>query len=268
MKPISQTKDWSVTVHGVTLPKYILYGSINHIEYTCNPFLTPVTVISVWDDKRACFVNRDAKKYPAILNAVEKYTAENKILGKHIEVCKNSQKNKKREFYREKTREEIKARKIERAWNEIGRPQEKRPQSDYLYRAYRVNGLAGCIENDGNAKFEAEKAKFGYNGITSEQNLRNRGYAQTFEMGQTTSGTVDGKYTRSGFEVKKDGCLTMVEASKKARQEKVASTVHISGKNWKGDKFVGTVQNKKPSTPPKPVWQQVEEENKKKLQGK
>lgn len=260
MKECNQTKDWSTTIHGVVLPKYILYGKIANVEYTCNPFLHPITVISVWDAKRACFVNRDAKKYPAILNAVEKYTAENKIQGTHIETCKFSQKRAKAEFHKEKTRAEIKARKIERAWQELGRPQEKRPQSDYAYRAYRINGLAGCIENDGNAKFEAEKAKFGYNGITPDENLKNRGYAQTFEMGQTTSGTVDGPYTRSGFEVKKDGCITMVEAAKKARAEKEKNTVHFSGRKWKGDNFQSEKRGNSNSVPPKTVEEQITEE--------
>lgn len=260
MKECNQTKDWSTTIHGVVLPKYILYGKIAGIEYTCNPFLYPITVISVWDNRRECFVNRDAKKYPAIIKAVKKYTAENKILGNSIETCKFSQKRAKAEFHREKSRAEIKARKIERAWSEIGRPQEKRPQSEYIFRAYRINGLAGCVESASNTGWEKEVSSVGYNGITSEQNLSNRGYAQNFEMGQTTSGTVDGPYTRSGFEVKKDGCMTLVEASKKAASEKAMNTVHFSGRKWKGDSFQVEKRGSTNSIPPKTVYEQIQEE--------
>lgn len=268
MLPIKQNLDsrFTTNLKGVCLPLHCLYGNISGTFYYCYDFEYHNGYnIMVFEGTK--FVRCNTKKYRNIERYICNFINGTDFVDAPIKWCAGKSAQKKADYRAGKRAEAFHSRVIEREWAEIGRPQEKRPQSDYLYRAHRINGLAGCIESASNAGWEKEKSTVGYNGITPDENLRNRGL-QPFEMGQTTSGTVDGKYTRSGFEVKKDGCMTMVEAAKKARQEKVSSTVHFSGKNWKGDSFQCERRGNANSMPPKPVWQQVEEENQKKCMEK
>ena len=233
MKDCSQTKDFTVFIFGDTLPKNILYGKVHGKVYTCDYFTASFRTtrghayfIKVRDEKRGHWINTDTRSHADIFMAIEKYCHENEIHGERIEVCQNKTARKKEAFYAAKRAESKHGQIIACEMEEAGKPRELRGQN-----------YAGCtsVQRSKIGNVETEKVW---------EDLRNpkpipadyweRGYAQPFEMGQTTSGTINGAYTRSGFEVKRDGMKvdqTKIRPSKTQNAGKVR--IHIEKcENW------------------------------------
>ena len=267
MLPVKQTKDWSVSLFGDTLPKYILYGKIAGIVYTCNPFF-PCT-IKVHDEKRAIWKTCEISRFPKIKKIVENYIAAG-IEGTHIEACQHRQNQKHSEFYRSKRAEAVHAHNLQKDLRAAGLPIEKKPQSNYLptkdlYGQSAIDGRGYSIDYEYNL-WEDKKNP---NPMSCDE--RDKGYVQPFEMGQGTSGNIDGKYTRSGFETKKDGMKIDQNKLRPERMQRPDYMKTSTSNAWKNEDFVNkpvSDKGKKHSScttlPPKPVWQQVQEENKKK----
>lgn len=261
MLPIKQTKDWTVCLFGYTLPKYMLYGKISGITYTCNPF-TPY-VIKIHDEKREVWKTCEISRFPKIKKMVENYIAAG-IEGTHIEACQHRQERKRSEFYRSKQAESIHERNRQKDLRAAGLPVARKAPANYtptkdLYGQSRIDGKGYNID------WEYNVFAYGENENAVSCDERDKGYVQPFEMGQSTSGNLDGKYTRSGFEVKKE---TMKVDQNKLRPERMQKPDYMkvgTSKNWKGESFMCSIRGKD-VTPPKPVWQQVaeEQENKKK----
>ena len=206
MKPCNQTRDWSVTIFGETLPRYEFYGKINNITYRADDFTGRLLIR---DTKHNTWKPSTLDKNARIYNAVKAYIVENGILGDHVEICHHKQAEKKEQFYRTKTFE--RRRRVERD-REI-------MESAPVMRKATISAFgAAAHDYDGSRRRVAVETVHvseldGYRGISADE--RDRGYAQPFEMGQNTSGTA-GEYTRSGFETR-DG---MKIAQNKIRPEK------------------------------------------------
>lgn len=212
MLPCNQTKDFTVSLFGDTLPKYILYGKVHNKIFTCDYFTgkykTPdgrkAYFIKLRDNKRNFWKPTETIKHPDIFIAIENYVRTNTINGERIEVCQHKHNAKKVAFYAAKRSENTHARRVEREVNkarhiieECGCPKVVRAQS-----------YAGCnsVQRSKIGNVECEKVWIDYdNPKPIPADYWDRGYNQPFEMGQNTSGNKDGAYTRSGFEVKRDG---------------------------------------------------------------
>ena len=189
MKECNQTKDWSVTLFGETLPKYEFYGKIGRTVYRLD-FFTGRMLIH--DDKRNRWQSAEYDKHGKIANAVNAYIAEHGVSGTKIEVCHYSQERKKQAFHARKSAEAEARRDLM-----SGAP---------VMRSGRISA-SGAAKHD----FDGSRRRCAVesdriwideknpNPISADE--RDRGYSQHFEMGQNTSGTA-GKYARSGFETR------------------------------------------------------------------
>lgn len=211
MKPCNQSKDWCVSLFGETLPKYILYGNVNRKTFTCDIFTgkfethgkKTAYIIKVRNMKRDRWETRRTNEgFADIFLAIENYCKNNQILGNKIEVCPH------KKFWAEKSREaheKYVARGVLRAEEESREIRACGPQNRLTMNYDAVesvgNGKTG-VETDKVFTYEAENCH-AYETLT---NVQDTGlHFKRFEMGQTSSGTINGPYTRSGFEVKKDG---------------------------------------------------------------
>lgn len=232
----NQSKDWTVSLFGDTLPKNILYGKVHNKIFTCDIFTGGFEsarghayFIKVRDEKRNKWINTDTRSHGDIFVAIEKYARENIIHGTQIEVCQNKTARKKEAFYAAKRAENKHGQIIAREMEEAGKPRELRGQN-----------YAGCtsVQRSKIGNVETEKVwidEKNPNPISAD--CWDKGYMQPFEMGQSTSGTVNGAYTRSGFEVKRDG---MKVDQKKIRPSKTHSTekIRIHIENERTGKYI------------------------------
>ena len=236
MRECNQSKDWTVSLFGDTLPKNILYGKVHGKVYTCDYFTASFKTarghayfIKVHDEKRGRWINTDTISNGDIFMAIEKYCRENTIHGTRIEVCQNKTARKKEAFFAAKRAENKHGQIIAREMEEAGKPRELRGQN-----------YGGCtsVQRSKIGNVETDKV---WDDVRNPNPISadcwEKGYVQPFEMGQTTSGNVDGKYTRSGFEVKRDG---MKVDQKKIRPSKTQSAekVRIHVENARTGKYI------------------------------
>ena len=255
MKQCAQTKDWSVSLFGETLPKFILYGSVNRKIYTCDIFTGRLEtgrknhhtyIIKVRDEKRNKWETTDTRKHGDIFLAIEQYCRLHEIEGEKIEVCPH------KKYWADKSREaheKYVARGILRAEEEAREIRKIGPST-------RLTMNYGAVESVGNGKTGVETDRVftyeseGCHAYPVEYEVDENGKARLsygqavrmfsteFEMGQNSAGTVHHKtingkkcpekYVRSGWETK-DGCLTGYQAVKESRAEKSRNTKKISG---------------------------------------
>ena len=247
MKQCNQAKDWSVSLFGETLPKFILYGSVNRKVFTCDIFTGRLEtgrknhhtyIIKVRDEKRNKWETTDTRKHGDIFLAIENYCRLHEIEGEKIEVCPH------KKYWADKSKEAAKkfvARGILRAEEEAREirksgPQEKKAQNDFsLYGAYDNTKKGTFCETDRVFTYEME----GCHASGTLTCVQDTGlHFKSFEQGQNSAGTVHHKiingrkcpekYVRSGWETK-DGCLTGYQAVKESRAEKARNTKKISG---------------------------------------
>jgi len=206
MKPCNQTKDFSCTLFGETLPKYEFYGRVDGTTYRADYFTGRLLIR---DTKRNIWKSSTLEKNARIYNAVKAYIKEHGILGDHVEICHHRQAEKKEAFYRTKTFERRCRVERDREIMESAPVMRKSTISAFGAAAHDYDSSRRRVAVETDHIFELD----GYRGISADE--RDRGYSQPFEMGQSTSGTA-GKYTRSGFETR-DGLKV---AQNKIRPEK------------------------------------------------
>lgn len=222
MRPCNQTKDWSVSLFGDTLPKFILYGNVNKKFFTCDIFTGKVDlgrkhtyIIKVRNVKRNVWETRrtSEKGLADIFLAIEEYCKNNTIYGTQIEVCHH------KTYWAEKSREAhekyiargiLRAEEESREIRETG-PQEKRANYDFsLHGAWGANNSkVGRVETDKVFTYDAENChpysvplrKANDGKLVPEYEQAREMFSTPFEMGQNTSGNA-GKYSRSGFETR------------------------------------------------------------------
>lgn len=211
MKACNQTKDWSVTLFGETLPKYEFYGKIGRTVYRLDYFTSRLLIRdekrNVW--KSALYTPNTGTTAKAVYDAVTAYVKTHGVQGTKIEVCKYSQEAKKREFHARKRDEQEARRDLESVLphmrsGRISASGAAPHQYDSSRKCVRVetDRIWGDPVQSVNSHGRIETVYIdpkAPNPISADE--RDRGYLQRFEMGQTTSGTA-GKYTRSGFETK------------------------------------------------------------------
>lgn len=195
MKPCNQTKDFSCTLFGETLPRYEFYGRVDGTTYRADYFTGRLLI---HDAKRNTWKPSTLDKNARIYNVVKAYIVENGLLGDHVEICHHRQAEKKEAFYRTKTFERRKRVERDREIMESAPHMRKATISAFGAAAHDYDSSRRRVAVETDHVFELD----GYRGISADE--RDRGYSQPFEMGQNTSGTA-GKYTRSGFETRKDG---------------------------------------------------------------
>ena len=223
MKECNQTKDWSTTLFGETLPKYEFYGKINRTVYRLDYFTGRLLL---HDDKRDRWKPATYTGTGSIADAVNEYIRNNGVSGTRIEVCHYSQETKKRAFHARKRAEAETRRDLM-----TGAPVMRTGRisaSGAAKHDYDGSARRCAVESDriwGNPVEKVDRkgqVETVYvdpkapNPISADE--RDRGYAQFFEMGQNTSGTA-GKYARSGFETK-DGMKVVQNKIRPERMQK------------------------------------------------
>lgn len=220
MKQINQTKNWSTCLHGWTLPKNSVYGSIHGKEYVCinaNIITAGGFRVKIWNPGKGVWFDRHTSEgHGDIYVRIRDYKKTAEYCPENPVACHTVTLPERQKMAEAAERaKKLEQQRRERAWNEtlreIGCPQEKRPQgatAGYLpfvgscYSQSAVDGKGYTNEYeytsgmniDGYQPVEAVTGKVDLNKLF-------------FEQGQNTSGDA-GKYTRSGFEVKRDGMKT------------------------------------------------------------
>lgn len=220
MRECNQTKDWSTTIFGETLPKYEFYGKVGRVVYRLDYFTGRLLL---HDEKRNRWKPATFSGKGAIADAVTAYIKIHGVSGTKIEVCKYSGEAKKRAFH-DRKRAEAETRRDLMSGAPVMRTG-RISASGAARHDFDGSRRRCAVESDrvwGNPveTFKKGKIEIVYvdpkapNAISADE--RDKGYAQFFEMGQNTSGTA-GKYARSGFETK-DGLKV---AQNKIRPERM-----------------------------------------------
>lgn len=128
MKPAKQSKDFSVCLHGITIPKGAIYGNVSGVTYFCNP-----VTLELWvtDEERHGFKKARMADYPKIRHYVHTVTAALEYQAITFEKCAHKKRERERCYQlgcaveeKARLRTEAHYRKL---YVGIG-PQEKRPQ--------------------------------------------------------------------------------------------------------------------------------------------
>lgn len=204
MKPIAQTRNFSVCLHGVTLPINCLYGNIYGITFTCVNF-APVRrdgrdcyAIRIYDQAKNAWVNTDTRQFGAIYVRIRDFMRSPDFRNEPVIRCEHWTKRAERaerDHARVMRREE---RERARQYREdmADAPRMKKAQDEYIFR---------CRPQHGDNRYEYTSGLDieGYNGIDAISAV-SRGYRQGFEAGQNTAGTAssDCPYTRSAWETR------------------------------------------------------------------
>lgn len=217
MLPCKQTLDYSVSLFGDTLPLYCLYGKVKGQVYTCNPFTGKtgnMWYVSIWDGKKW-----KPGTDRAISAEIEKFLAHHAIMGDHVIVCQHKKQKKQDAFIRAKRAEAVHNKNIMRDMRDIGMPQERKP-SGYDAKTHSQRQIDGKGYNlDYEYKIWIDEKNPNPLPVVDDVRAKADYAFKPFEMGQNTSGSVDGPYTRSGWEVKKEGCITMQDVTKDRQKE-------------------------------------------------
>lgn len=218
MKPIAQSKDFSICLKGYTLPKYSIYGNIYGTLYYCTDFCTKavngktVYMIHVYYPNKktpgGSWKICTTEKYGAIYQYISKFVTSGAFINAPIEKCqhvtykKAVEKKAVERAERDHRRAQAKAAREWYAENMIDAPKERRPQ--VLNRRGMPTG--------GNLDYEYTSGLdiTGYVGVDGIKYREKYNAPMRFEQGQTTCGTASAScpFTRSGFEVKCDGMKT------------------------------------------------------------
>jgi len=211
MRPISQSRAFSVCLHGWTIPKNSLYGSVYGTEYVCvnTKMVNGGYNILVYSqsEKRGQWIATNTKRgHGAIYVRIRDFIKTPEFCKDPIVYCHSMNKQERenaaeRAEMRREAAERRKQAEARKKYREMfpDAPTAKKSQSEYMYRCKPVHAdidyeCVSGLELDGYQPVEA---------VTGKVDFVNKPF---FEQGQNTCGTA-GEYTRSGFETK-DGMKT------------------------------------------------------------
>ena len=210
MKPINQSKGFSVCLNGWTIPKYALYGNVYNTIFVCLN-TAPENggyKILVWHNATEKKPGRWAQKntrdgYGAIYVRIRDFLKSANYINEKPVFCHSRNRDELRTMG-ERANEARKRAKMRaaRKWdheNMSDAPREKKAQSEYIFRS---RPLGGSLDYE-------YKSGINLDGYRPEESTLGRVdfiRKPCFEQGQNTAGTA-GRYTRSGFETR-DGMKT------------------------------------------------------------
>ena len=219
MKPIKQTRNFSVCLYKRTLPKNALYGSVYKTVWYCTDFksrnertasgkIRQFYKIVIYDDNNKQWVKTDTRKYPAIFVRIRDFMKTAEFINEEVVYCYHYNRAVKESAQREIAAQIKAAHQKERENREFlrdaGAPVEKRAQTAFMYKPgsqARVDGMGyNCAHYELTSGLDID----GYNGFDGITAREVSGYVQWFEQGQNTCGDLseDCPYTRSGFETR------------------------------------------------------------------
>lgn len=211
MKPICQSKNFSVCLKGWTIPKYAIYGSVYGMLYVClnatakNGGYNILVWHNATEKKPARWVQDNTKNgYGAIYCRIRDFVKSAEYIAENVIFCHAHNRDEIRE--RAERAERVHRKNLARErhqWerdNMFDAPKMKQAQGEYIYRC---KPQGGSLENEYTSCMDLDKIGYvGAEAVTGKIDF-NKSY---FEQGQNTSGTA-GAYTRSGFETR-DGMKT------------------------------------------------------------
>jgi len=220
MRPIKQTRNFSVCLNKRTLPKNALYGNVYGTTWYCIDFKPrhyysskgrkSYYNIHIWDDskKRPCWTKSDTRSYPAIFVRIRDFINSDEFVDAEVIDCYHYNRAMK-ESERRTISAQIKAaheeeRKNREFLRDAGAPVEKRAQTAFMYKPGSQARVDGMGYNYAHYELTSGLDIDGYVGFDGIIAREVTGYIQPFEQGQHTCGDTneDCPYTRSGFETR------------------------------------------------------------------
>lgn len=212
MKPVAQSKGFSVCLKGWTIPKYSLYGSVYGTLYVCLNARQENAGgynILVWhnatEKKPGRWVQAHTKQgYGAIYCRIRDFVNSADFIAEKVIFCHSQNRDQIREQAERAEAYVNRARaKARREWERDAMCAAPRNKLTASVPIYRCKPQGGSLDYEYKSGINLD----GYIGIPAVEKRIDLD-KPFFEQGQNTAGDGDGAYSRDAFAVKRDGMKT------------------------------------------------------------